>query len=139
MRKFKRGAKKFKKTRPTKYDRDFEIVRPLTTEQMFDNVKSWMLKNGWDWTAPKSFISVKEFYNKLESRRKPSSDDPYDNRITHCRILYNIEGTDHEFVVRGWSYKNDELNISTVNWTIAAGTCTLTVTEDNLLNLKIVD
>jgi hypothetical protein len=74
---------------------------------------------------------LEEFYNKLETLRKPKSDDPYDNRITHCYLLYVHEGKTHKFDVRGWSeIKDDILRIGVVNWTLCAGSASLELTEE---------
>jgi hypothetical protein len=76
-----------------------------------------------------------KFYETLESYRKPPSDDPYDNRVTHCYLAYEHEGKTHHFEVRGWKPIDETgtLYISVVNWTLCAGTAGL------YMNLGIVD
>lgn len=81
---------------------------------------------------------LQDYLTKLERLRKPKSDDPYDNRITHCYILHELDGKDHTFEVRGWRpIVDDKLEISVVNWTLCAGTATLTVTEDTVDTFRI--
>lgn len=76
---------------------------------------------------------LEEFYKKIETLRKPPSDDPFDNRITHFHLLYTHEGKVHRFQVRGWGeIKDGELDLSVVNWTIGAGTAGLTLNEDRV-------
>jgi hypothetical protein len=71
------------------------------------------------------------FYETLETYRKPKSDDPYEDRTTHCYLEYIHEGKPHTFEVRGWSkIKDGILNISVVNWTLCAGTATIYMNED---------
>ena len=71
---------------------------------------------------------LKKFYNRLEQLRKPESSDPYEDRITHCKLLHNHNGRVHTFEVRGWSkLEKDEtgeevLRVAVVNWTLCAGT-----------------
>ncbi len=78
------------------------------------------------------------FYNELEKLRKPEFDDPYDNRITHCYLLHEVDGKIHEFIVRGWTpIKDGVLDVSVVNWTIAAGSASLGLTEDRVDKWKI--
>jgi len=62
---------------------------------------------------------LKKFLAELEAHRKPKSDDPYDNRITHCYMTYKTKDKEHRFEVRGWTAKKDMIDISAVNWTIA--------------------
>lgn len=76
---------------------------------------------------------IKLFKKELEKHKKPPSDDPYDNRVTHCYLKYvHTDGKEHIFEVRGWAKKieNDELRISVVNWTLCAGTATLYLKEE---------
>ena len=76
---------------------------------------------------------LSEFYNELEKLRKPKSDDPYDNRVTHCVLLHNYNSKEHKFDVRGWRpIKDGVLNISVVNWTMCAGTASLDLKEDTV-------
>jgi hypothetical protein len=73
---------------------------------------------------------LKNFYNELEKLRKPKSDDPYDNRVTHCLLLHEYQGKTHRFDVRGWNkIKGGKLYISVVNWTMCAGTASLELDE----------
>lgn len=80
---------------------------------------------------------LKDFYNKLESLRKPKpSAEDYacgDTRVTHCylKLWHNDEW--HRFEVRGWTeVKNNEFTISVVNWTLCAGTAWLELTNKNV-------
>lgn len=85
---------------------------------------------------------LQEFLKTLEIYRKPPSDDPYDNRITHCYLSYEHEGKTHHFEVRGWAKKIDSegvLKISVVNWTLCAGTAMLYMDEDILDGYKIIE
>ncbi len=78
------------------------------------------------------------FFNKLEKLRKPKSEDPFDNRITHCYLIHEIDGKKHRFEVRGWKpIKEGILDISVVNWTVCAGYAHLELTEELVTNFKI--
>lgn len=84
-------------------------------------------------------MSLIDYYNRLESLRKPKPNDPYDNRVTHCYLVHNIEGEDHYFQVRGWNKIKDEiLKISVVNRTCCAGTATIELTEELIPKFKII-
>jgi hypothetical protein len=74
---------------------------------------------------------LQDFYDKLETFRKPESDDPYDRRITHCYLAYTHDNKEHTFEVRGWrKIKDGVLYISAVNWTLCAGTVSIEMNED---------
>jgi hypothetical protein len=74
---------------------------------------------------------LQDFYNKLETFRKPESDDPYDRRITHCYLAYTHDNKEHTFEVRGWrDIKNGVLCISVVNWTLCAGSAIIEMDEE---------
>ena len=81
-----------------------------------------------------------EFYNILESHRKPIVYDPYGSRNTHCYFIHESKQNElHFFEIRGWcKIINDKLNISAVNWTVAAGPCSITIDDKNLNNFKIL-
>jgi hypothetical protein len=83
--------------------------------------------------------SLKAFYNKLESFRKPPPEYPGD-RVVHCHIKTSIDGQEHTFEVRGFYKPKDEaMEVSVVNWTLCAGTAWLTLTEDSIINYTIVE
>ena len=84
--------------------------------------------------------NLHDFYKELERLRKPKSDDPYDNIVTHCYLLFEkIPEELHFFEVRGWKeIKDDKLDVSAVCWTAAAGTCSVYLSEDNLKYFKIL-
>jgi hypothetical protein len=85
---------------------------------------------------------LKEFLKTLETYRKPPSDDPYDNRVTHCYLAYELKGKTHHFEVRGWAKKIDSegvLKIAVVNWTLCAGTAMLYMDEDIVDEYKILE
>lgn len=73
---------------------------------------------------------LQNFYNRLEGLKKPRPDDPYDNRVTHCYLLYKVEDIEHKIEVRGWgSIENGELKVYIVSWSLCAGTGMLTLNE----------
>jgi hypothetical protein len=82
-----------------------------------------------------------KFYETLESYRKPPSDDPYDNRVTHCYLSYEHEGKTHHFEVRGWKPIDETgtLYISVVNWTLCAGTAGLYMNTGIVDDYKILE
>lgn len=77
---------------------------------------------------------LQAFHKALKLHRKPKSDDPYDNRVTHCHLIYFKDGKPHRFEVRGFPsrIKNHKLSISAVNWSLCAGTCSIELTEDKV-------
>lgn len=83
---------------------------------------------------------MNEFYKELETHRKPPSDDPYDNKITHCYLVYTKKPDEfHFFEVRGWGkIKDEEIGVSAVNWTLCAGTCSVTITDKNCNDFDII-
>ena len=84
--------------------------------------------------------SIKEFRQRLESFRKPDSDDPYEDRITHCYLEYIHKGKPHQFEVRGWSrIKENYLTVYAVCWTLTAGPCSIEINESNVGDYRIYD
>ena len=83
---------------------------------------------------------LEEFYNTLESYRVlPDLDDPYEDRLTHCYLILNLNNKDHRWEVRGWNpLKNGILTVYAVNWTLAAGYCSINFTEELLKKNKWV-
>ena len=74
---------------------------------------------------------LQAFYENLERLRKPKSDDPYDDRTTHCYLAYVHNDLEHKFEVRGWGKIRDGvLHISAVNWTVCAGAVSIEMNED---------
>lgn len=87
-----------------------------------------------------------DLVTRLSKHRKPPPEDHYDvGRVTHCHLVcmdpiyeqikYPI------FEVRGWQYAADPgiLEISAVNWTVTAGTCTICLKEHNAKFWKILE
>lgn len=78
-------------------------------------------------------IKLKNFYKEIEKLRKPKSDDPYDDRVTHCLLLHESGGKTHRFEVRGWrKIQNGVLYLSVVNWTLCAGSASMELDEENV-------
>lgn len=77
---------------------------------------------------------LEEFYKTLEEYRVyPDPDDPYEDRLTHCYMVINWGNKDHTWEVRGWlPLKDGILRVSAVNWTMAAGYCSIDFTEELL-------
>lgn len=79
---------------------------------------------------------LKDFYKALEKYRRPVED--VRERMNWCHLLTKHKGELHRFQVRYASFKvdNDEYDksdtivLDVVNWTMCAGTATLTLTED---------
>jgi hypothetical protein len=81
---------------------------------------------------------LQAFYKELETFRKPKSEDPYDDRVTHCYLAYTHNGKEHTFEVRGWGkIKDNVLRVLVVNWTLCAGTATIDMNEDIVDGYKI--
>lgn len=81
---------------------------------------------------------LEEFYKTLEEYRVfPNPDDLYEDRLTHCYLITNFEDKNHTWEVRGWNpLKDDVLKVFAVNWTMAAGYCSIDFTEEILKNNK---
>jgi hypothetical protein len=73
-----------------------------------------------------------------------------ENRHTYCHIMYHISKELairlehigwHKIEVRGWHTTMDYrmIEISCVNWTLAAGTCTLSIKDDSVKDFKILE
>ena len=133
-----------KKTYLKKLDR--EIRRAGAEWDVCYHARDWetlnQLSNELEVLADTAFPDVtkfkcyglNDFFQELESHRKPPSDDPYDNRITHCYI----ECDDIRFEVRGWNFIEGILYVSAVNWSHLAGTCMIDITKKNFRQFKIV-
>lgn len=82
---------------------------------------------------------------KRSNPHTPTYDEP--GRHTYCHILYFPEGKQierlgalpHKFEVRGFSMNSDSIDISAVNWSVGAGSCTLVISEDNIHQVKILE
>jgi hypothetical protein len=86
-------------------------------------------------------IKLKKFIEKLESYRKKPSDDPYDNRVTHCYLKYLSEDNKNHFIeVRGWKFYSEEeyLYLAIVSWTICAGAASLEIREEDVDKFEII-
>lgn len=84
----------------------------------------------------KSF--VKEL-NKYKVKREP---DPYGDRYTYCHLIYmkEVNGVNFPlFEVRGWGKNEDGIHVDLVNWTVAAGTCSVVLKADNIDDWKILE
>jgi len=88
--------------------------------------------------------NILELHQRLEYYKKtnpfvPGFDEP--GRHTYCHLMVLHEGKYHKFEVRGWhttmDYRFTEL--SCVNWTLAAGTCTISIKDDNIAKFKILE
>lgn len=81
-----------------------------------------------------------KFWEVLNKYRKEEVESPYDQgRTTWCHLLYKHKGEIHRFEVRGASYIQnvqesslDIISISVVNWTICAGTASVTLNNDTI-------
>ena len=82
-------------------------------------------------------------FKKTNPKPPRDEDDPYnDNRHTYCHLLYigpykqdkhMKKVKEHRVDVRGFKRKeNGEIEISAVSWTLAAGSCSLTLTNTNI-------
>lgn len=81
-------------------------------------------------------MDIKQLLRRLEHYRKVNprvrdEDDYGDDRHNFCHLIYldKVTKKAHRFQVRGWSYDMlmETLNISVVNWTMLAGTGSLTL------------
>lgn len=85
-------------------------------------------------------MTLGKLYRTLEKLKKEFEYCPYEGRgrNTHCWIIINHNGKDHNFDVRGWTFnpKRYTLRISAVNWTLCAGTCVLELNAVNTKALK---
>ena len=90
------------------------------------------------------------FWAQLYKYRKvPDPENYHDgDRVTWCHLLYYDKLTKkwHKFEVRGAKYYKstdndnfDVITVATVNWTIMAGTCQLTLREDNVSEWLIAE
>lgn len=93
-----------------------------------------------------------DFYHRLDKYKKINpdpEDDPYSvGRHNFCHIIFMIEtkGVKYaRFEVRGWDKPTRlgsgiwMLEVSAVNWTITAGTCSIHIDEDNVDNFEILE
>lgn len=92
-----------------------------------------------------------EHYKKINPKIiDPDSDAGQygDNRHTYCHLMVCIRPDEkpyekgwHKFEVRAFQTTMDysRIELSCVNWTIAAGTCTITIDEINCMRFKILE
>lgn len=76
---------------------------------------------------------LEKFYTAMIKHKKVDK-DPYNRgRTTWCHLLVKHKDELHKLQVRGLSFtkEKDVLTVSIVNWTMCAGTATLTLTEEN--------
>lgn len=70
----------------------------------------------------------------------PGFDEP--GRHTFCHLMVLHQGKWHKFEVRGFNVTMDYgmIELSCVNWTLAAGTCTLSIQRENKISdFKILE
>lgn len=81
------------------------------------------------------------FLKNLNKLKKPKSRDPYESgRTNHCDLEHEHKGVKHVFEVRGWGkIENGELMVHVVNWTLCAGTATLTLNEERVDSYRILE
>lgn len=87
------------------------------------------------------------FKRRLDKLKKanpdPDPNDPYGRgRHSYCTLVYMSKQVGiHFFEVRGYRLtKNGTmLDISSCNWTLSAGTCTIELTEENLNEWNILE
>lgn len=62
-------------------------------------------------------------------------------RHTYCHLMVRHEGKWHKFEVRQFRTTMDYglIEVSCVNWTLAAGTCTLSIKDDSVKDFKILE
>lgn len=78
------------------------------------------------------------FYRDVKNPKPLIDEDGYDvGRHTYCNLVIFKDNEPHLFEVRGFNMLNGILQVYAVNWSIAAGTCTVNVTEDVIDLLKI--
>ena len=69
--------------------------------------------------------------------------EPYegDSRHNYCHLVLFKDSKPHHFQVRSFQIREDKIVVSAVNWTLAAGTCTLdlTVKTINTYNIEILE
>lgn len=87
---------------------------------------------------------------KRDNPNKSDGEDWHDNRHTYCHIMYYIDEQAagkhhkpgwHKVEVRGFNitYNYELIECSAVSWTLAAGTCTLRITPENVHLVKILE
>ncbi len=91
-----------------------------------------------------SSAKLSQFFIELQKYKDinpDTSDDIYDKgRHTYCHIIWmNKEHNFPKFEVRGWALRGPILNVSVVNWTVTAGTASLSLNDDNLEEFKILE
>lgn len=81
-------------------------------------------------------------YKKVNPAPPP---DPYEGagRHNYCHLVLFKNDKPHLFQVRGFTKKGlkDKVQVSAVNWTLAAGTCTLDLTDKMIktYNIQILE
>lgn len=94
--------------------------------------------------------AIVNLINDLNAYKRTNPYDPEchePGRHTYCHILFfpNEEQANrlgvlpHKFEVRGFSINSASIDISAVNWGVAAGTCSLIVGEHNVHQFKILE
>jgi len=92
-----------------------------------------------------------EYYKKINPKSPDSDDMQYGHdRHTYCHLMYHVTAADanriehigwHKIEVRGWRTTMDyrKIELSAVSWSLAAGTCTLMIKDDNVHKFKILE
>lgn len=89
--------------------------------------------------------NVFELHQRLQHYKQNTQhlrDDFHDaGRFTYCHLMIYHNSAWHKFEVRGWHTTMDYrmIEISCVNWTLAAGTCTLSIKDDSVKDFKILE
>lgn len=65
-------------------------------------------------------------------------------RHTYCHLMYKHDGQWHKNEVRGFKsvYRDgvlESINISAVNWSVAAGPCGIVITQEHIDLVKILE
>ncbi len=83
--------------------------------------------------------------NRLSHYKKINPDIGLDHfelgRHTYCHLMLNYQGQWHRIEVRAFNitYDYSLIEVSAVNWTLAAGTCTLRINPENVKDFKILE
>jgi hypothetical protein len=79
-------------------------------------------------------------YKKVNPAPPP---DPYEgsSRHNYCHLVLFKNDKPHLFEVRGFKALKDKTQVSAVNWTLAAGTCTIDLTAKIIkqYNIQILE
>lgn len=79
-------------------------------------------------------MSLRKFYKQLETYRVG---EHYDRR-PYCYLEVEHDDKLHKFEVRHWKMESYSIRISAVNWTIAAGPCSIVLNGYNYKKFTIV-